>query len=632
MKKQAFSLFIPLIILVVAVFVVVPVSVNAQTATANLASQTPVPIPVTKNCYRFNTNLAVGSEGSDVVALQTFLIANGYGIPSISSGTKSKGYFDSETQLAVMKYQNTNGIPTTGFVGPLTRGALNSSCVNTGTSTATAQTVKCPDGYVCTPIGTPTTIKCPDGYVCYPISTGSSTASTTEKYDMPITSPTNTYETWTVGDGHIIRWTYPTELAGKTVKLNVALVNPQLTSSWLIFSGKLGVSINYPSGGEVVWKLLNNSNLVASGQYNILVTAYDASTGITHKGISGPMNVTGQNNISSSPTPVPPVTSSVNTFNGTLSASLVSSNEDQAGMWGVFGPGAGYVNTDKTDWGWQATLKIDNIGGKNIKSMTILSNNYGEGWSTSRDGADLGKQLYPLVIALNDKQVNVEYVDSLPLGQTNYTSVTYKLYGQKESSTWPGGKLIVRFSDGSQATVVIPASVYPNSTPVPTNAPLPTPTYSPTPSPLPVSAIGPTIKVNPAVISSGGSSKLSFTFPSNTTKAQLYFYCPSGVLTGASPEICNRYMDVTSNNDWTIMLYNFSPKPQYVVPNYYIYTSDNPGYGRGVSSQITVNPSSTSSTSPTPSPSSSPSAIIINDNNLNASIWSAVDDYFKGQR
>ena len=101
--------------------------------------------------YTFSTNLTVGSTGADVVALQTWLIANGYSIPAIASGAASKGYFGAQTQTAVKAYQVAKGIPSTGFVGPLTRGALNG-----GSSAPVA--VGCPAGYVCTAVGgTPVT-------------------------------------------------------------------------------------------------------------------------------------------------------------------------------------------------------------------------------------------------------------------------------------------------------------------------------------------------------------------------------------------------------------------------------------------------------------------------------------------
>lgn len=112
--------------------------------------------------YTFNTNLTVGSRGADVVALQTWLIANGFNIPAIESGAAAKGYFGSQTKTAVMQYQASRGIPNTGFVGPLTRGALNAG----GGVATVPTTTACPAGYVCTPVpGTtnPGTVAGPTG-------------------------------------------------------------------------------------------------------------------------------------------------------------------------------------------------------------------------------------------------------------------------------------------------------------------------------------------------------------------------------------------------------------------------------------------------------------------------------------
>ena len=85
--------------------------------------------------YTFNTNLTVGSTGADVVALQTWLMANGYSIPSVASGAAAKGYFGAQTQKAVKAYQTAKDIPSTGFVGPLTRGALNGAPVASASMT-----------------------------------------------------------------------------------------------------------------------------------------------------------------------------------------------------------------------------------------------------------------------------------------------------------------------------------------------------------------------------------------------------------------------------------------------------------------------------------------------------------------
>jgi hypothetical protein len=98
----------------------------------------------------FNTNLTVGSTGPDVANLQTWLITNGFSIPSIASGAAAKGYFGAQTKTAVMAYQASRGIPATGFVGPLTRGALNAGGAVVVTPPTT---IVCPVGYNCTPQG-----------------------------------------------------------------------------------------------------------------------------------------------------------------------------------------------------------------------------------------------------------------------------------------------------------------------------------------------------------------------------------------------------------------------------------------------------------------------------------------------
>jgi peptidoglycan hydrolase-like protein with peptidoglycan-binding domain len=89
----------------------------------------------------FSTNLGLGSTGADVVALQTWLISNGYNIPAIASGQQAKGYFGIQTQSALMRYQMANGLNVSGvgydkelgFFGPLTRAKVNSSCTTTST-------------------------------------------------------------------------------------------------------------------------------------------------------------------------------------------------------------------------------------------------------------------------------------------------------------------------------------------------------------------------------------------------------------------------------------------------------------------------------------------------------------------
>jgi peptidoglycan hydrolase-like protein with peptidoglycan-binding domain len=110
--------------------------------------------------YTFSNNLTVGSTGPDVVALQTWLVANGYSIPAVQSGAAAKGYFGSQTKTAVAAYQVAAGIvnPGTGFFGPLTRAKLNA-----GGSSAIGSS--CPTGYTCTANSAPV-VQCPVGYTC----------------------------------------------------------------------------------------------------------------------------------------------------------------------------------------------------------------------------------------------------------------------------------------------------------------------------------------------------------------------------------------------------------------------------------------------------------------------------------
>lgn len=136
----------------------------------------------------FSTNLTVGSTGADVVALQTALMNAGFNIPAITAGT-AKGYFGSQTQAAVKLYQASKGIPNTGFVGPLTRAALNGGAV----ATAAPAGWTCPVGYTCTanpvtPVnpGTPLVMDGTDGSITATLSSYASnvTAKKGETKDM----------------------------------------------------------------------------------------------------------------------------------------------------------------------------------------------------------------------------------------------------------------------------------------------------------------------------------------------------------------------------------------------------------------------------------------------------------------
>lgn len=91
----------------------------------------------------FNTTLTVGSTGSAVVALQSFLVSKG--LLTMPAGV-SMGYFGGLTKSAVAAYQISKGIqPSAGYFGPMTRAAANADSVG-GTTTTTTTTPGCSAG------------------------------------------------------------------------------------------------------------------------------------------------------------------------------------------------------------------------------------------------------------------------------------------------------------------------------------------------------------------------------------------------------------------------------------------------------------------------------------------------------
>ena len=75
-----------------------------------------------------DTNLKYGARGNEVFELQEFLISKGF-LSSVATGN-----FYSLTLKAVIAYQASVGLPTTGFVGSMTRSAINQGLAD-GTST-----------------------------------------------------------------------------------------------------------------------------------------------------------------------------------------------------------------------------------------------------------------------------------------------------------------------------------------------------------------------------------------------------------------------------------------------------------------------------------------------------------------
>lgn len=78
----------------------------------------------TSSCIVFAYNMRSGSSdyytGGSVTQLQQFLAGRGY----FNSAYLGTGHFGPVTLRSVIQFQAANGVPSTGFVGPLTRAAI----------------------------------------------------------------------------------------------------------------------------------------------------------------------------------------------------------------------------------------------------------------------------------------------------------------------------------------------------------------------------------------------------------------------------------------------------------------------------------------------------------------------------
>jgi peptidoglycan hydrolase-like protein with peptidoglycan-binding domain len=75
----------------------------------------------------FTRNLNIGSTGNDVKRLQQILNSKGFIIATTGAGSpgNESTYFGAKTAQALKKFQSSRGINPVGYVGPVTRAALN---------------------------------------------------------------------------------------------------------------------------------------------------------------------------------------------------------------------------------------------------------------------------------------------------------------------------------------------------------------------------------------------------------------------------------------------------------------------------------------------------------------------------
>ena len=116
---------------------VLSISVNNANPQATITptpvtTPTVVPAPTTTPSETFTGYLSPGSENAQVTALQKVLAAQGF------FSASATGYYGTETEDAVIKFQAAHDINQLGVVGPATRAVLNQ--IEDGTSPSTVST------------------------------------------------------------------------------------------------------------------------------------------------------------------------------------------------------------------------------------------------------------------------------------------------------------------------------------------------------------------------------------------------------------------------------------------------------------------------------------------------------------
>jgi hypothetical protein len=115
---------------------------SLQAQIASLQAQLAASQGTSMAATTFTRSLTIGSKGSDVTALQTWLIGKGF---SIAAG--ATGYFGAQTKAALAAYQAANGIsPAVGYFGPITMKAVNAAAGGTTTTTTTTTVSGCAAG------------------------------------------------------------------------------------------------------------------------------------------------------------------------------------------------------------------------------------------------------------------------------------------------------------------------------------------------------------------------------------------------------------------------------------------------------------------------------------------------------
>lgn len=576
--------------------------------------------------------MKVGLKGNDVKLVQQILAKEGYSLGIID------GSYGKRTARAIRDFQYDNDLPATGEVDANTLAKLNATLA--GVASAGNVSTNQPSITVTYPNNA--NEKLIAGQT-YNFTWNSTSINNVNLSVVKEGSNTTTKIADQVSDRGSYRWTIPANQEPGAYKFSVYagdhgivdLSNSAFTITAVggtVNTAQPSITVISPNGGETLqagtaqifrWRV-NDSSV-----RNVSLMLRDATTGriydfYTRTPNTGELRFTIPSNYTpgnyflrvvnelvnanntitiqlldesdSSFIITAPQASSSN--NATVSASLYHATDDKVGAWSNFRSGTGNINKNPYDWHWGATINLPTQ--KTVSRITVIHNTSGEVWSTgysrylgpASNPSDLygyEEHPYPIVVTRDGNQINTAYDQNIFTGTGSYF---FKLYGQPESTSFTGGKIVVEFSDGTYASSAIPASSIKQQEVVSSNT-----------------TTEPTVSVSRANVSSGGSSLISWTIPRDAVSAKLFLSCPSGVsgknvdaISSNQVEECNRWTEVSiSSIGKEIAFTNSTQSPINVVPNFYIYRSSNPSYAVGVSSQITVSGSNASTSIPKPS-------------------------------
>lgn len=208
---------------------------------------------VTSAAYMFNTNMAFGQRSNDVKELQLRLNTE---VASTLPGTT---YFGSLTKSAVQKYQAMKSISTTGFVGPLTRAALNGS---------TAPSGNLPAGCTSTTGFSPTT-----GLSCAGTGTGTGTQSGPVTVSLATTNPASGTVVTSQAAANLAQFTFTGNGTVSSVSFARGGFSDQSTlTNVYLYDGATRITDGYSFNNTGVLTM-NNVNLAVNGSRTVSVKA-----------------------------------------------------------------------------------------------------------------------------------------------------------------------------------------------------------------------------------------------------------------------------------------------------------------------------------------------------------------------